>query len=141
MIIRMRPRFARSNLEPPVYVDLVVRHTHQAGLIRFNLGHGEFIEIPFASQLEFNILFQRLIDEQVPLSAGGALAGAIDEALLLVKDGMLKGYPIEISWSSPETWTVREIGPESFQWDEVSQVETIANCQFDPRTLQNLNPC
>lgn len=141
MIVTMRPRFASSTLEPPVYVDSIVRHTHHAGFIRFKLGRGEFIEIPFASQLEFRSLVQRLIDERVPLSVGGALAGAIDEALLLIKDGVLNGCPIQISWTAPETWTIRESWPESFQWDEAIKAEAIANCKFDPRTLLNLNPC
>lgn len=137
----MKPRFASAIDEPPVYVKLVARQSLHSGFIRFNVGGNECVDISFANQLEFIRMFQKLIDERVPFSAGGASIGSIDEAQILIKDRVLRGSPIEISWSSPDKWTIREISVESLEWDEVAHAEEIANCRFDPNTLKNLSLC
>jgi hypothetical protein len=137
----MKPRFANAIDKPPVYVKLVARQSLHSGFIRFHVGDNECVDISFANQLELNAMFQRLIDERVPFSAGGASIGSIDEAQILIKDGVLRGSPIEISWSSPNKWTIREISFESLEWDEVAHADEIANCRFDPNTLKNLSLC
>ncbi len=135
----MTPRFASSIDEAPVFVELIARHSLHSGLIRFKVGRNESVDISFANQVEFNSMFQMLINERVPFSVGGAAVGSIDEAQLLIQDGVLQGIPIEISWSSPDKWTVREVSSGSLQWDEVIQTDEIANCRFDPNSLKNLS--
>ena len=137
----MKPRFASAIDEPPVYVKLIARQSLHSGFIRFHVGGNECVDISFANQLELNAMFQRLIDERVPFSAGGASIGSIDEAQILIKDGVLRGRLIEISWSSPNKWTIREISFESLEWDEAAHAEEIANYRFDPNTLKNLSLC
>lgn len=128
----MKSRFASAIDEPPVYVKLVARQSLHSGFIRFNVGGNECVDISFANQLEFIRMFQKLIDERVPFSAGGASIGSIDEAQILIKDRVLRGSPIEISWSSPDKWTIREISVESLEWDEIAHAEEIANCRLTP---------
>jgi len=131
----MSLRFVQGCGEPPLHVSAITKDRNWAGAIVFS-GRGTVAQaIPFASKSEFIASLQKLISEAVPLSAGGHGLGPADEVGLLISDGILHGVYLDISWASPEHWTVREIGEGTPPWERVADVGLLANVDFNPHSL------
>ncbi len=95
--------------------------------------------IPFQTKDELYSLLQRLIAQAVPLSIGGHTPGAADEIAMLIDTGVLSGTYVEISWSGPGRWTVREIPKDALEWEQVPSPDMIANTSFNADSLKRIN--
>jgi len=58
--------------------------------------------------------------------------GPADEAALLIANAELAGPYLELSWTGPQQWVVRQISNSCDQWQLESDASRIANTSFDP---------
>jgi hypothetical protein len=77
-----------------------------------------------------------LLRQHVPIAVGGMLPGPADEVDRLIANEVLEGPYIELSWSGPGQWTLREIDGTAGQWQLVADTRSMANVSFDPESLK-----
>jgi hypothetical protein len=120
---------------PPIHVASTNRERGGKGAFIFAGQGGEGHKMEFTSSVECLAIFGTLMAESVPFSIGGHCSGPAEEVALLISTGELHGSYIEIFWSGPEKWTVREIGEGAPPWERVAQPGLIANTSFNPDAL------
>jgi hypothetical protein len=135
MVAIIQPRYAEGTGEAPFHLSSVNRERLSKGAFIFSGQGAEGRKIVFTSNVEFLAIFRTLMAESVPLSIGGHCIGPADEVALLISSGELLGSYIEISWSGPEKWTLREIGKGHPPWERVDVQKLIPNTSFNPDTL------
>jgi hypothetical protein len=77
-----------------------------------------------------------LLRQRVPIAVGGMLPGPADEVDMLTANELLEGPYIELSWSGPQQWTLREIDSTTAEWQPVPSAQSMANVTFDPKSLK-----
>ncbi|MFZ6799062.1 hypothetical protein [Undibacterium sp. Di24W] len=133
----MKPRYASSVNTAPAHLAELIRHARDRGLLIFRINDEDTVRIPFDSNAALHQLLQKLIDEKVPLSVGGHIDGPCEEVCSLIDAGILHGTPIQLSWRAPQQWTLRELTAKAMEWKETLDPTEIANCSFDPTSLQH----
>lgn len=133
--MNMKPRFAKGTGKAPIYLSAIIRQSHGRG--EFVFGQDE-ARVRFTSSRQFIEIFQMLIERSVALSVGGLCPGPADEASMLLASGELIGEHVEISWSSPEHWVVREMKHGALEWEEVLDHGCIVNNSFKADDFQSL---
>ncbi len=132
----MNPRYASSINTPPAHLAELIRHAADRGLLIFRINNAETVKILFDGNAVLHQLLQKLLDEKVPLSVGGHFDGACEEVCRLIDAGTLHGTAIQLAWSTPQHWTMRELAAEAITWEHVHDPASIANCAFDPTSLK-----
>lgn len=132
----MNPRYASSTSTPPAHLAELIRHAADRGLLIFRINNAETVKISFDSNAVLHQLLQKLIDEKVPLSVGGHMDGACEEVCRLIDAGTLHGTAIQLAWSTPQHWTIRELVVGTIMWEQTHDPAAIANCAFDPASLK-----
>jgi hypothetical protein len=94
--------------------------------------------VPYTSRAELLSLLNSLLRQRVPIAVGGMLPGPADEVDMLIANDVLEGPYIELSWSGPGQWTLREIDGTAGQWQPIPDARSMANVSFDPQSLRSL---
>lgn len=131
----MKPRYARGFGQAPTHVSSIHRERLNKGTFVFSDSNGQK-QVSFVTHAEFLDLLRKLMAASVPLSVGGHCPGPADEVAMLIASGELNGSYIEISWSGPEQWIVREILKSATEWEQVSAPFLFANTSFNPDALK-----
>ena len=98
-------------------------------------GTNSEFRINFASKAQLISMLRELMNQRIPCSVGGHGLGAAEEIELLISDGVLEGTYVEISWTSPSNWLLREKVQGAAVWDEVTEPSVFSNTSFDLKTL------
>lgn len=132
----MKPRYAEGTGVSPIHVASIRREHDGRGAFVLSGSGAEGREISFSSDTDFLELLHALIAESVALSVGGHCLGPAEEAALLISNGELDGSYVEISWTAPEHWTLREISKGTVPpWERAADPRLIANPSAE-RTLR-----
>lgn len=127
----MKFRYAEGNGIAPIHVTSIRRDRGGSGAFVLVDQGSACQEIRFSSNAEFLQIFRTLMAENVALSVGGHCAGPADEAALLLSSGELEGLYVQISWSNPERWTVREMSRNyALPWVKVAEPSIIVKTTF-----------
>ncbi|WP_285415891.1 hypothetical protein [Pseudomonas sp. efr-133-TYG-5] len=133
----LKSRYAKGQGTAPVHLAAIDAGADGAGSLLFSEPLAVHRRVPFATQAELLRLLARLLRERVPLAVGGMCPGPADAVALLIAGNQLAGPFIELSWSGPQQWTVREIpDTATTEWAAVADAATIAAMAFDPGSLQ-----
>jgi hypothetical protein len=81
-------------------------------------------------------MLDSLLRQRVPIAVGGMLKGPADEVDMLIANEVLEGPYIELSWSGPQQWTLREIDFTIAEWQPVPDARCMANVSFNPKSLK-----
>jgi hypothetical protein len=81
-------------------------------------------------------MLNSLLRQRVPIAVGGMFPGPTDEVDMLIANEVLEGPYIELSWSGPQQWTLREIDSTIAEWQPVPDASSMANVSFDPESLK-----
>jgi hypothetical protein len=123
----MKPRYASSINTSPVHLAELIQHATDRGLLIFRIKDADTVKISFESKAILHQLLQKLIDEKVPLSVGGHIDGPCEEVCRLIDAGILHGTAIQLAWSAPQHWTIRELAAETIMWEQTHDPAAIAN--------------
>jgi hypothetical protein len=132
----MKPRYASSINTAPAHLAELTQQEADCGLLIFRINVTDSVKIPFDSKAALHQLLQKLIDEKVPLSVGGHIDGPCEQVCRLIDAGILHGTAIQLAWSAPQHWTIRELAAETIMWEQTHDPAAIANCAFDPDSLK-----
>ena len=132
----MNPRYASSTSTPPAHLAELIRHAAGRGLLIFRIKGTNTEKVPFESEAVLHQILQKLIDEKVPLSVGGHMDGPCEEICRLIDAGTLHGTAIQLAWSAPKHWTIRELVVGTIMWEQTHDPASIANCAVDPASLK-----
>ena len=132
----MKPRYTSSVSTPPPHLAELIRHAVDRGLLIFRINNAETVKISFDSNAVLHQLLQKLVDEKVPLSVGGHMDGPCEEVCRLIDAGTLHGTAVQLAWSAPQHWTIRELAAETIMWEQAHEPAEIANCNFDAASLK-----
>lgn len=128
-------RYVKGSGRPPLHLASIDSSGAVAGDLVFTLANAAVLRIAFACHTERVGMLQRLIAERVPFAVGGMCPGPADEVGLLIDNGALTGPHLELSWSGPQQWVVREIAKNAHDWLPESDIGKITNPSFDPHSL------
>lgn len=131
-----RLRYAKGSGHPPLHLASITANGAEAGELRFTLANAEVLRIAFASHAEQVRMLERLITERVPFAVGGMCPGPADEVDMLIATAELAGPYIELAWTAPQQWVVRETSSVASEWLQVAEASMIANPSFDPNSLK-----
>lgn len=131
----MKPRYARGSGQAPTHLSYIRRERLSIGTFVFSDSSVQK-QVSFVTHAEFLDLLRKLMAASVPLSVGGHCSGPADEVAMLIAEGELNGSYIEISWSGPGQWVVREIVKSATEWEQVSSPSLFANTSFNPDALK-----
>jgi hypothetical protein len=92
--------------------------------------------VHYTSRAELLCILNSLLHQRVPIAVGGMLPGPADEVDILIANKVLEGPYIELSWSGPQQWTLREIDSTTAEWQPVPDIRSMANVSFDPKSLK-----
>lgn len=87
--------------------------------------------VPFETHIDLLWLLDHLIRERAPFGVGGMSPGQSDDVALLTASDELSGPFIELSWSAPQHWILREIVGRAQEWATESDTGKIASSAFD----------
>jgi hypothetical protein len=93
--------------------------------------------VPFHSEADLCAKLGVLLRRRVPLSVGGLSGGAADQVAMLLESEKLSGNYVEISWSRPDHWTLREIVKGAAEWETVARADAISTTDFDPESISD----
>ncbi|MGF6488081.1 hypothetical protein ABH904_001854 [Pseudomonas frederiksbergensis] len=96
----------------------------------------EEYRMQYTSRAELLYMLNSLLRQRVPFAVGGMLPGPADEVDMLIANKVLEGPYIELSWSGPQQWTLREIDATTAEWQPVPDARSMANVSFDPKSLK-----
>ncbi|PTY36294.1 hypothetical protein BGP77_03005 [Saccharospirillum sp. MSK14-1] len=131
----MKPRYFQGIGEAPAHLSHIFHdRSDDAGRLQFKKEGHEF-EVAFESTSDLLSKLQTILTDSVPLSVGGNVPGPVDEVGFLIESGKLQGPYIEISWSAPGCWTVREIIDGALEWKKADCLSDIVNQAFNPESL------
>ncbi|PMQ09300.1 Glutathione-dependent formaldehyde-activating enzyme [Pseudomonas sp. AD21] len=131
------PRYAKGSGQPPVHLASINSTDSMTGHLLFaGVAAGER-KITFTSHAELVRLLNELMLARVPFAAGGMCPGPADEASVLIADAELAGPYLELSWTGPQQWVVRQITDTCGQWQLAPDISEIANTSFDPDSLKS----
>jgi hypothetical protein len=128
-------RYAKGQGQAPLHLALIHCAADESGYLQLTDNAGAAHRVPFSSHAERLSLLTRLIGERVPMAVGGMCPGPADEVALLIANKALNGPYIELSWTAPQQWIVREIAGDTMEWEAESDVARIADTSFDPGFL------
>ena len=128
-------RYAKGQGQAPLHLALIHSATDESGYLQLVDKAGAEHRVLFSSHAERLSLLTRLIRERVPMAVGGMCPGPADEVALLIANKALNSPFIELSWTAPQQWIVREIAGNTVGWVAESDVASIANTSFDPGFL------
>lgn len=137
------PRYAKGYGQPPVYLASINSTDSMTGNLVFAGAAAGKIHMAFTSHVELIRLLNALMLARVPFAVGGMCPGPAEEAGLLITNGELAGNYIELSWTGPQEWVLRQMTNRCDQWQLEPEVSKIANTSFDPESLSAvlLPPC
>jgi hypothetical protein len=129
-------RYSKGSGRPPTHLALISSVDADTGSLVF--AHTEVGEhrVPYTSRAELLSLLNSLLRQRVPIAVGGMFPGPADEVDRLIANEVLEGPYIELSWSGPGQWTLREIDGIAGQWQLVADTRSMANVSFDPESLK-----
>lgn len=129
-------RYSRGSDRPPTHLALISSGDADTGSLVF--AHTEVGEysVHYTSRAELLSMLNSLLRQRVPIAVGGMLPGPADEVHMLIAKELLEGPYIELSWSGPRQWTLREIDATTGQWQLVADTRSMANVSFDPKSLK-----
>ena len=130
----MKPRYFQGTGEAPVHLASIVHERGNGGRLLFRVD-GHESAVAFDSKPDLLSKLQAIIAQSVPLSIGGHCPGPADEVGMLISSGKLIHPYVEISWSAPECWMVREITEGAVEWESTGELSDIANQSFNPDAL------
>lgn len=131
----MKQRYFEGTGVAPIHLSHIFHERgSDAGRLLFKNG-GQELGVAFNSKSDLLSKLQAILVNSVPISVGGHALGPADEVGLLIEAGKLKGSYVEISWSAPGCWTVREIIDGALEWEEAGCLSDIANQAFNPKSL------
>ncbi len=131
----IKSRYVKGQGKAPLHLALIHSISSESGYLQLTDNAGAEHRIPFSSHAERLRLLASLIRERVPMAVGGMCPGPADEVALLIANKALNGPYIELSWTAPQQWIVREIAGDTVEWEAESDVARIANTSFDPGFL------
>lgn len=131
----IKSRYAKGQGQAPLHLALIHCAADESGYLQLTDNAGAAHRVPFRSHAERLSLLTRLIRERVPMAVGGMCPGPADEVALLIANSEHSGPFIELSWTAPQQWIVREIAGDTVEWEAESDVARIANTTFDPGLL------
>lgn len=130
------PRYAKGSGQPPVHLASINSSDSTTGDLVFAGSAAGERTMPFTSHAELVRLLNELMLARVPFAVGGMCPGPADEAALLIANAELAGPYLELSWTGPQQWVVRQISNSCDQWQLESDASRIANTSFDPESLK-----
>lgn len=132
----MKLRFATGSGCPPVYLNAITHDKEGRGQLQFAGGAGgALLPVIFRSEADLYTKLSALLQRAVPISVGGHSPGAAAEVAMLLEIGKLNGRYVEISWSRPDHWTVREMIKGAVEWESVARADTFVMAHFDPTSI------
>ncbi|MFZ3283935.1 hypothetical protein [Pseudomonas sp.] len=131
-------RYSTGSGRPPTHLTLISSVDTETGSLVFaDTEIGEH-SVQYTSRAELLSMLNSLLRQRVPIAVGGMLPGPADEVDVLIASKLLEGPYIELSWSGPGRWTLREIDATAGQWQQVPDARSMANVSFDPGSLKFL---
>ena len=130
----MKPRYFQGTGEAPIHLASLVHERGTSGRLLFR-GEGHESAVVFASKPDLLSKLQAIMAQLVPLSIGGHCPGPADEVRMLVPLAKLNHPYVEISWSAPGRWIVREITEGAVEWESAGDLSDITNQPFNPDAL------
>lgn len=127
----IKPRYSKGSGLPPVHLSWVSSEDSVTGDLVFAHPVSGEHRVPCASRAELLDMFNTLVLKRVALAVGGMLPGPADEIAMLIA-----GPYVELSWSGPQQWTLRETINGASEWQPVPEADGIANVSFDPESLR-----
>ncbi|WP_311775969.1 hypothetical protein [Pseudomonas baetica] len=131
----IKPRYAKGSGQAPAHLASINAADSQTGDLVFAGAVAGQRHVSFASHAELLAILNALILERVPFAVGGMCPGPADEVGLLIANKELAGPYLELSWTGPQQWLVRQIGYASSEWQQVPDACEIANISFSEETL------
>ncbi|WDR37833.1 hypothetical protein NN484_08860 [Pseudomonas serboccidentalis] len=129
------PRYAKGSGQPPVHLASINSTDSTTGYLMFAGAAAGERKITFTSHAERVRLLNELMLARVPFAVGGMCPGPADEVALLIASAALAGPYLELSWTGPQQWVVRQMTNSADQWQLEPDVSEIANTSFDPVSL------
>jgi hypothetical protein len=129
-------RYSKGSGRPPTHLTLISSLDADTGSLVFADTEGGEHRVHYTSRVELLSLLKSLLRQHVPIAVGGMLPGPADEVDRLIANEVLEGPYIELSWSGPGQWTLREIDGTAGQWQLVADTRSMANVSFDPESLK-----
>ena len=133
----MKSRFATGIGVPPVHLSAINLDSARHGLLIFSGGSTGPRRIAFRSEADLCTKLNILLQRAVPVAVGGHIAGPADQVGMLIDSGKLNGKYIEISWSSPDHWIVREMINGAVEWESVTRADCFVTTDFDPTAIED----
>ena len=130
----MKPRYCTGVGQAPDHLSAIIHDRGDEGRLIFRAECKE-TAVPFKSKSDLISKLGELMAQRVPLSIGGHCAGPADVVGMLIFSGKLSYPYIEISWTSREHWTLREVVKNVVEWEVVNDPACIANQSFNPVAL------
>ncbi|MFJ2279965.1 hypothetical protein ACIOUG_02375 [Pseudomonas sp. NPDC087803] len=132
------PRYAKGSGQPPVHLAAINSSDSTTGHLVFAGAAAGERTMLFTSNAELVHLLNELMLARVPFAVGGMCPGPADEVALLIANAQLVGPYLELSWTGPQQWVVRQMANNPGQWQLAADLSEIANTSFDPESLKNL---
>lgn len=130
-------RYSKGSGRPPTHLTLISSLDADTGSLVFaHTEVGGEHRVHYTSRVELLSMLNSLLRQRVPIAVGGMLPGPADEVDMLIANEVLEGPYIELSWSGPQQWTLREIGATAAQWQPEPDTRNMANVSFDPESLK-----
>lgn len=107
----MNPAVARYYLgegEPPRYLAAIHMEALSSGELVFAGGEAPRHTLKFADQSELHRRLRQLLASRLPMATSGMVPGPVDEVAALIAQGRLEGPYVELAWSGPGQWVLRE---------------------------------
>ncbi|TMU76877.1 hypothetical protein FGA82_19405 [Pseudomonas fluorescens] len=129
-------RYSKGSGRPPTHLTLISSVDADSGSLVFADSEVGEHGVHYTSRAELLSLLNSLLRQRVPIAVGGMLPGPADEVDMLIASKALDGPYIELSWSGPGHWTLREKDATAGQWQLVADARSMANVSFDPLSLK-----
>ena len=129
-------RYSTGSGPPPTHLTLISSVDAETGSLVFADTEVGKHRVHYTSRAELLSMLNSLLRQRVPIAVGGMLPGPADEVDMLIANDVLEGPYIELSWSGPGQWTLREIDATAGHWQQVPDARSMANVSFDPKSLK-----
>jgi hypothetical protein len=107
----MTPRCVTGSGHPPRYVSQIRYRRGEGGTLHLEGGYARDESIDFSSRPDLLEQCRILAERHILFSLGGHVPGPADEMMMWHDDGSLSVSFLQISWTGPQQWVIREIIP------------------------------
>ncbi|ASK33311.1 hypothetical protein CEK62_02360 [Alcanivorax sp. N3-2A] len=132
----LTPHYAQGRGQPPVYLAAIERAGDNRGALVFAVGEARE-KVAFGNDAELTGLLRQVLAAPVALSAGGHVPGPVDEVAMRIDAGELSGPYVEIAWSAPGRWILRQQVSGASQWQQSADPAQLVALDFRPATLKS----